>query len=48
MQKTTGLDLEMPKKGKRKKRPPEFPGLTDIKQKKDSPRKRLARKILTK
>ncbi|XP_059470647.1 UV-stimulated scaffold protein A-like isoform X2 [Neocloeon triangulifer] len=48
LKRTTGIDLEMPKKGKRKKKAPEFPGLTDISAKKDSPRKRLARKVLTK
>ncbi|KAF4520858.1 hypothetical protein B566_EDAN007039 [Ephemera danica] len=48
LEKQTGIDLKMPVKGQHKKKRPEFPGLTDLKRKSDSPRERLAKKLFKK
>ncbi|XP_014254639.1 UV-stimulated scaffold protein A-like isoform X2 [Cimex lectularius] len=44
----TGIDLEMPKKGQRRKKNPKHPGLTDIHKKVETPMKRIAKKIFNK
>lgn len=44
----TGVDLKMPEKGKRAKKKKKYPGLTDIKEIKDTPSKRISKKIFNK
>lgn len=48
MQKSTGIDLKMPEKGKRKKKKKEYPGLTDLKESENTSAKRLEKKIFKK
>lgn len=48
LQKTTGIDLKMPVKGKRKKKQRKHPGLTDLKQSDNTAMTRLKKKIFKK